>query len=184
MGDWSESVTQLSQVRVYDYFKRRSMPDFVEPLVSGLVSSFATYSDSEKSELVSAISVETSSVFGWYARKLAGRSVRESSREDLWKGLLALAISALGVDTRDSLAPLALLHNSALRLGEDPNSLFEAAARISTQPGRSLLEGFLRRPEGLKSIGTFGFTEGTGPLGFDYLPLLPEYGGPTPFESR
>jgi hypothetical protein len=76
---------------------------------------------------------------------------------------------------------LALLHNSALRLQEDPNALFGAISRISTQPVSNLLETFLSRPPELKTIHAFGFSEGTGPDGFDYVPLLPEYGGPTPF---
>jgi hypothetical protein len=33
----------------------------------------------------------------------------------------------------------------------------------------------------LQDIETFGFSEGTGPLGFDYLPRLAEFGGSTPF---
>jgi hypothetical protein len=159
------------------------MPDFVEPLVSDLVTSFSTYSESERSDLSSVISPETSFVLGWYARKLAGRSVRESSRADLWNALMALAISASNGDARDILAPLALVYSSALRLGENPEALLEAAAEVSPQHTKNLFHEFLIRPASEKSIYTFGFTEGKGPLGFDYLPLLPEYGGPTPLDS-
>jgi len=181
MADLATIIQQLSQVRVYDYFKKKSMPEFVEPLVSELVASFTSYSGAGKDHALSEISPEVRSILGWYARKLAGRAVRESSRADLWNGLLAVAILASGEDFRDSMAPLALLYNSALRLREDPKVLFEAASKISTQQAGNLLEEFLRRPADLKSIQAFGFTEGVGPLGFDYVPLLPEYGGPTPF---
>lgn len=176
-----EIVRRLRRVKIFDYFKSRSMPDFVEPLISELVASFSSYSEIQQQEVLSTISPEVSSLFGWYARKLAGRAVRDCSREDLRNGLFALLISAHSGDFRDAMAPLALLYNSALRLQEDPKVLFEKASRASSQPVKNLLEEFLRRPIDLKSIQTFGFSEGVGPHGFDYAPFLPEYGGPTPF---
>lgn len=179
-SDLPEALRRLSQVKVFDYFKNKSMPEFVEPLITELVSSYASYTEVQQRQLLSAISSELSGVFGWYARKLAGRAVRESSRTDLWNGLVALLISTYSGDLRDAMAPLALLHNSALRLQQDPKALFEEVSKISIQRISSLFETFLRRPPDLRTIQAFGFSEGAGPNGFDYLPLLPEYGGPTP----
>jgi len=71
--DWSGTLDQLKQVRIFDYFKKRSMPDFVEPLVAGLVSSFDSSSELQRRQLLSIASPELSLVLGWYARKLAGR---------------------------------------------------------------------------------------------------------------
>jgi hypothetical protein len=79
------------------------------------------------------------------------------------------------------MAPLALLHNSVLLLQEDPQLLFERASITSTQSAVVVFKSFLNRSLEHKSIAMFGFSEGTGPLGFDYIPLLPEFGGPTPF---
>jgi hypothetical protein len=106
--------------------------------------------------------------------------VREDSRSDLRNGILALVIGERRRDFRDSLSPLALLNHSALKLGEDPRALFEAASRTAHKP-RNLFDIFLRRSPDLNTIQTFGFGEGMGPHGFDYIPLLPEFGGPTPF---
>lgn len=166
---------------MFDYFKRRSMPDFVEPLVSELVKSFPYYSENQQRQILSGVSAPVSSVLGWYARKLAGRAVREQSREDLCNGLLALGISAHGGDFRDVMAPLSLLYNSAVRLQEDPTVLLEKVFTSPTDCAKRLVEEFSKRPVALRSIQTFGFDEGRGPHGFDYVPLLPEYGGPTPF---
>lgn len=175
-----EIVKQLSHFTIFDYFKSRSMPDFVEPLITELVASFSSYPEIQQRQLLSTVTPEMSSLLGWYARKLAGRAVRDCSHEDLRNGLLALLISAHGGDFRDAMAPLALLYNSALRLQEEPKALFETASTALSQPAKKLLDEFLKRPADLKSVQAFGFSEGMGPHGFDYVPLLPEYGGPTP----
>lgn len=179
--DWSDTLDQLNKVRIFDYFKNRSMPEFVEPLVTELVSAFDSSPELRRRQLLSMVSLELSSVLGWYARKLAGRAVRENSRTDLRNGLIAMAISVSNGDFREAMAPLALLYHSALLLKEDPKVLFETVSKMSTQSAVEIFEGFLNRPLGQKSIDIFGFSEGVGPHGFDYAPLLPEYGGPTPF---
>jgi hypothetical protein len=180
--DLSSTIDQLNRVRIFDYFKKRSMPDYVEPLVTELVGSFASSPESLRRQLLAVISPEISSVLGWYARRLAGRAVRDRSRADMWNGLIAMAICASQGDFRDAMAPLALLHRSAVHLKEDPRALFETAARLSTQSAVELFGAFLNRTHAQQSIDVFGFSEGLGPDGFDYLPLLPEYGGPTPFD--
>ena len=156
------------------------MPEFVEASVLELVESFTSGAESQKAQILSVVSPQLSSLLGWYARKLAGRAVRDKSRKDLRDGLIALVIAANETDFRDIMAPLALLHNSALLLHEDPQVLFEEAANATTRTVRNFLEQFASKPAKLKSIQAYGFEEGTGPLGFDYVPLLPEYGGSTP----
>jgi hypothetical protein len=178
--DWSNAIQQLNQVQIYNYFKKRSMPEFVEPLVTKLIDSFVSNPALHRDQLLDYVSPQLSMLLGWYARKLAGRAVRDHSKGDLWRGLIALAISASKGDFRDVLAPLALLHNSVLLLDEDPKLLFEAASKTSTASVEQLFASFLDRSPAEKSIIAFGFSEGSGPAGFDYVPLLPEYGGPTP----
>jgi hypothetical protein len=182
--DWSNAVHRLSSVQASDYFNKRAMPQFVEPLVTELVKYFSSCTDLHRQQLLSTTSRELSTVLGWYARKLAGRAVRDHSREDLRNGLVALAIDAGIADPRDATATLAILHNSALHLNEDPKSLIEQAARISTQLVVKYFTAFLNAPLDQKAISNFGFSEGMGPSGFDYLPLLAEYGGPTPFDRQ
>jgi hypothetical protein len=101
-SDWTDEFSRLKQLKIFDYYKK-GMPEFVEPLITGLVSSFGTYSELEQRKIVAAaLPPEISGNFGWYARKMAGRAVRESSRTDLWNGLVAKLISA-GFDFRDEL---------------------------------------------------------------------------------
>ena len=178
--EWSDILARLDTLQGYDYFKRRSMPDDFEPLVTELVTSFGAAPDDRRNELLARVSPEACFVLGWYARKLAGRAVREGSHPDLWNALVATAIRASKEDYRDVMSVMAILYNSAIRLDEDPRAPFTAAARTSTPAVVKLFEGFLNRPDDMKSISVFGFSEGVGPEGFDYLPLLPEYGGPDP----
>jgi hypothetical protein len=65
-------------------------------------------------------------------------------------------------------------------LGEKPQALFSEASNMSAKPVMDLFVSFVLRPPDQRIIGKFGFSEGMGPEGFDYIPLLPEYGGPTP----
>jgi hypothetical protein len=179
--DWSRAVSRLSGVRIFDYFKKRCMPDFVEPLVTTLVDSLSSSPEREWRQFLSITRGELSPIFGWYARKLAGRAVRDRSRKDLLRGLVALAISASKGEFRDAMAPLSLLYNSAVKLQEDPKFIFDEASRKSTAQVAQLFRSFADRSAGQRSISMFGFSEGAGPAGFDYVPLLPEYGGPVPF---
>jgi hypothetical protein len=181
--DWSLAISQLNNVTVFDYFKNRSMPEFVEPLVSEIVSSFGSSPEADRLQLLSLMSSRASSILGWYARKLSGRAVRNRSQKDLKDALIAVAIAASKMDFRDLLAPLALLYNSAMELGENPELIFASASELSTPPIKEFFRSFLNRPQNLKSISIFGFSKGMGPCGFDYIPLLPEYGGPVPFDS-
>jgi hypothetical protein len=157
------------------------MPEFVEPLLNQLVTSYFGDPEFRRKAPDTIATPELAPLLGWYARKLAGKAVREHSRVDLRRGLIALAISAGSSDSRDILAPLGLLYNSTVRLHIDPFSLFQEILDLSGNRARRLFEGFLHRSPRDRSIGIFGFSEGEGPLGFDYIPLLPEYGGPTPF---
>lgn len=178
---WPEIVRQLESVKVYDYFKKRDMPAFVEPLVAQLINQFVSSSEQDRAGLLSSVSAEVASILGWYARKLAGRSVREMSQTDLQQGIIAIAIAAGRTDSRDMMAPLSLLYNSAVRLRTAAKPLFKMAAAKSSQTARDVFQAFLERSAKQKAIEAFGFSEGFGPQGFDYLPLLPEFGGPTPF---
>ena len=179
--DWSNVVHQLASIRAYDYFKKRAMPNFAEPLVTELVKYLSSCTDVHRQQLLSTAPFELETVLGWYARKLAGRAVREHSREDLLNGLVALAIAARA-DPRDAIGTLALFYNSALLLKEDPKSLIEQTANKSTQSVAEYFTAFANAPADQKALSKFGFSEGTGPSGFDYVPLSAEDGGPTPFD--
>jgi hypothetical protein len=83
---FGEAINQLSQVKIFDYFKKRRMPDFVEPVVTQMIKAFLSSDQNKRRELTSImIPPETCSTLGWYARKLAGRAVRDRPITDLRK---------------------------------------------------------------------------------------------------
>jgi hypothetical protein len=179
--DWPGAVQRPSGITPFEYFKKRAMPEFVEPLVTELVKHFVSCNDLRRKVLLSGGPQELSTTLGWYARKLAGRAVRDNTFEDLWNGLVGLALAA-NVDPRNSIAVLALYYNSAIRLKQDPNLHIIRAAKISTPLVEEYFTAFTDAPPDQRTIGKWGFSEGAGPSGFDYLPLMPEYGGPTPLD--
>jgi hypothetical protein len=155
------------------------MPHFVEPLVKELVTGYVAGTWADRQALLPLLSPGVCVALGWYARMLAGRSVRERSPQDLRDALVGLAIASYKEDYRDLLGVLALLYNSAVRLGEDATSLFTSIMSVCDSSAASFLATFLKRTEDRKAISVFGFSEGVGPHGFDYVPLMPEHGGPT-----
>ena len=111
--DISGVMNDLGQVRLFDYFKKRSMPEFVEPLIEELIASVSSMSALQRDQLRTVVNDRAAGILGWYARKVAGRAVRNSSPEDIWKAVLALAIAACKSDWRDTLAPVALVYDQS-----------------------------------------------------------------------
>ncbi|MEO8800978.1 MAG: hypothetical protein ABI551_24005 [Polyangiaceae bacterium] len=168
-------------VDAYQYFASRSMPAFVEPVAVSLVTAFKGATSVERAALLAVWPDRSCAALGWLARMLAGRAVRRNAHEDLENALVALVLDSEGADRRDQMAPMALAYDAAIRLGLDPLALLSHAASVAGDRGRGLVEAFVALPAPLRTIETFGFSPGEGPNGFDYLPLLAEYGGPVPF---
>lgn len=179
--DVADKFEKLDQIGLFDYFKKRSMPEFAEPYITEIVEIYVSAPNTDRERLLKMISGKNKAgmVFGWYARKLAARAVRYESQRDLRNGLIAIVIACEVTGSRDLLSPLCLLYDAALRLQVDPQVLFGTTCEGSPPVERWLAEFLARTPE-QRSIKAFGFSEGVGPHGFDYLPLLAEYGGPTP----
>jgi hypothetical protein len=182
LGGWAKPLAEFEKVDIFDYYKKREMPVFVEPLLERLVAGFPALPEPLREEITSSLGVTTFGLLGWYARRLAGRAVREASKSDLLKAIIAEVIGRKW-DPRDSMSGLALIVNSARKLGVSPGALADCLGSIAGA-AHSVLDPFLARPTELQSIRVFGFSEGVGPLGFDYVPLLPEYGGPSPLTGR
>jgi hypothetical protein len=181
LTDLTQKIRTLDSVSAYQYFKARQMPDFIEPIVVEILQDYIANSDSWRSSLRSHLTQTAAQKFGWYARRTAGQAVRESSTHHLKEAALAIALDAEIEDYRDLVPTLALLCNSAVRLQHDPASLFASAFQLSSPRVARLLADFASLPSDRRDIRKFGFHEGVGPHGFDYIPLLAEFGGPSPF---
>jgi hypothetical protein len=175
------TLRQLEQVDIFRYFKNRGMPPGIETLISQLLAWLRIVSGTERISVLQAATPKSVMPLGWYARKAAGLSVRMNSVAILHDGVLALLLSTIGSSQCDSLPPLSLLYRSAVLLGVDARAVFAEQMQFCDNIGSDVVRTFLSRPDIATAFETFKFSEGEGPEGFDYLPLLPEFGGPTPF---
>ena len=165
------AIDRLSTIELSDYFKQQRWPDWVEPTITRVVDAFAESSELERRQVLAYWKPEAAPPFGWYARKMAGVAVRTQAHSDLRNGLIAITLAAAGANNREQLPPLALLYDSAERIGGDANTLFAQVAVLFARAGKAFLAEFLARDPSQKSAGAFGFRAGVGPDGFDYVPL-------------
>ena len=97
--------------------------------------------------------------------------------------MLAVGIASCFEDPRELASGIVLLFRSARHMSLDLNQLMRDTAALFPSPSADVLLGLLERSSTLQDIEAFGFVEGAGPYGFDYLPLLAEFGGPTPMKG-
>ena len=139
-------------------------------LVEQLTTEFLVSDAAARERMSSLVMPEFSYVFFMYSRHAATHSVREKSPELLKRGVISLAIEDLKFDWRDSTIHLAVLNHSALRLGLEPDVLFESILPIVSEKFVRFLRGFVARSAEERSIDLFGVQESDA-LPFDYQPL-------------
>jgi len=113
-----------------------------------------------------------SGTFWALSRAYSVDAVNEKSAEKIFLGVIALAIEDLKFDWRDTMIPLAALHNSALKLGLDPDEIFRRAAVLASDKMSEYLISFVNRPQNLKSLEAFMLEETEGVEGFCYREIL------------
>jgi hypothetical protein len=130
------------------------------------------YSDADatlRNEMVQYVRPVFSHLFFSYTRNAAVNAVQRSDPQLLKCGLISLAIENLTFDRRDSLIQLALLNNSALKLGLNPDDFFRSVVPIVSDRFARFLRNFMSRDPQERAIELFGFQEAeTG--SFDYVP--------------
>lgn len=165
------AIDRLSALELFDYFKQHAWPEWVEPTIARLVDAFAGAGELERRQVLAHWNPEAAPPLAWYARKMAGVAVRTYARGDVRNGLVAITLAAGAAMNREHLPPLALLYDSALRIGSDADALFGNVAALFPPAGRTFLSSFLARAPSQKSASAFGFHAGVGPDGFEYVPL-------------
>lgn len=125
-----------------------------------------------RSAILQSVNLSRSRELLEYAHYAATYAARIGDIELVKRGVLALAIENTTLDYRDTIARLSLLHHSAIKLGADPDRLFQEAAKISPPRFASSLERFMKRSLENRAISTFGYQE-------EYSPLLSYVWAPT-----
>lgn len=109
---------------------------------------FALLDDAEKGTIRRAIDRDRSWVLISWAEGLASLGVRAGSRDILVFGLIGLSLfDDAAVDTRDAEVVYSLLVRAARKIGENPSSLAQEAARQTDARGAAWLLGHEPDPD-------------------------------------
>jgi hypothetical protein len=93
-----------------------------------------------------------------FARRSAVVALRDNQSSHIIDGLTAIAvIEPKRVDFRDALVPLALLYNTAIRIGDNPDTLVRTAVAFAESNMSALMEGFINRSPNDKDLRQWGF---------------------------
>jgi hypothetical protein len=103
-----------------------------------------------------------------YAERMASLAVRRGDRAVLLNGVIANVVGGLDENLRESLMVMALIDDSAARLGVDLAKLFEEASKTVDHPGMINLVIWLTRDEADRSLASMGFVASEDPDGFLY----------------
>lgn len=103
-----------------------------------------------------------------YAERMASLAVRDNSVWPLTSAATALCIGGAVTDVRDAMRVLALVADSASKLGVDTADLFRRAVPKGRQDFLSVAEGYARLPAYSRDISLMGYREGMEREGFRY----------------
>lgn len=104
-----------------------------------------------------------------YAERMASLAVRENRVDTLLKGMEALRIASSLVYEKELLLILALLYNSASKLGADWSELIDVLSGFEEKRFKTFCESFLTRSIADRSIQAMGYKEGKDEGGFRYV---------------
>jgi hypothetical protein len=147
------------------------IPQARDAQILSLVKAWMVLDESARDRSARAISPRQSRVLQAFGERAASISVRERSQQSLLPGLLAVGISGLHGDLRDSILVLPLFYDAAQRIGVDPGNIFEAAAVLLPQGEEvaSAVHRFPHRSAADRSLGAMGYSVGADGDGFRYV---------------
>lgn len=146
----------------------RPIPDELDVIIGDFVRRFMQATLPERKRISDAVPLREGALLYCFAGRMATLGVREQSRQRLLEGLIALIIEGYKEDFRDNIIRLGPLYDAALKIGADPQVLFEeAAAYLSNAPARDIAEFPQREPED-KTLKAMGYKESSDADGFKY----------------
>ena len=152
--------------------RNREMLTAVLPQVDQLCRLYVLLDSQERSEVSARVERGISGTIMALAKSYSVDAVTDKSPEKIFLGVVALVIEDLHFDARDTMIPLAALHNSGLKLGLDPDEIFRRAAVLASDKMSEYLISFVNRPQNLKSLEAFMLEETEGVDGFGYREIL------------
>jgi hypothetical protein len=145
------------------------IPQARDTQILNLVQAWMALDESARGRSARVISLRQSRVLLGFGERMACTSVREQSQKSLPPGLLAVGISGLHGDSRDSITTLPLFYDAAQRIGVDPENIFEGAAALLPEPMASTVRRFPHRSATDRSLQAMGYSVGADSDGFRYV---------------
>ena len=133
-----------------------------------LIKEYLEATNDRREQIRNSFDNDTAWSFLKKCKDLSVEAVRQNNYDFIKQGLVLQSIENARTDKRDNIVRLSLLYNSARKLHQDPDILFEEIAHISAVEIKEILLNFIKRTEREKSISVMGYKEINDP-GFDYI---------------
>ena len=144
------------------------IPSARDQMISEVVTKFSEAQPAERRKISLLFTDKHSFTFIAFAERMAAYAVRIGSSEKLFEGLAALVLDGGKFDSRENITVMAPLYDAALKIGADPESLFNQAADLALNEVSDVLRTFPNRPDESKSLICMQFVESEDQDGFIY----------------
>lgn len=144
------------------------IPSDVDRDISLLIDSIVNATNEERQFISSIFTDDYSFTFICFSERMACLAVREKSEKYLFEGLIAHAIEGGKFDWRENILVLSLLYHSAVKIGTNPDLLFNKAAEFAEGEIREIIRNFPRRAHEDRNIEAMGYVESENEQGFCY----------------
>ncbi len=163
-----EAIANNRSQRNYFHFEKKPMPCELDKDFHELINLFVQAIPTQREIILSIIDSGTADALQAYSWRLAVWGARQNSRELLLEGLIGLVIDGGKADIRDTISVMPVLYHSAIKIGIEPQSLFDEAASYFHNDVARILSAFPRRPPENRNLQSFYYVEVSTPEGIDY----------------
>lgn len=168
IGSITKSISLNVSQKKYYLFQRKPMPCELDNDINDLITLFMQASHSDRENILKKVDSIIAGVLTGFGYRMAVWGIRHQSRDFLLRGLISLVMAGDNYDYRDIIQIMPLLYHSAVRIGVDPQVLFDEAAAYYPNSIARLLNDFPRRSPERRGLEAFYYKEVNTPDGIDY----------------
>ena len=145
------------------------IPRVLDHKIHQVISKWIDLNENARKEAAKSIQESQRFAFLAFSERMASLAVRKKSTDLIFTGLVALGVDGWRYDWRDNVLLLALHYDAALKLGIEPNVVFDQAAMLMDNEVAEGIRSFPRRSKEDKSLEAMGYREGNDDDGFRYM---------------
>lgn len=160
------ALSLLNVLTTADYYAS-PIPSSTDEALGEIVNALTAWSSNVRREFIDSLPSEKRGIFGVFGHRAATIAVRKGDPEWLRRGLIGNVIANTPVPPNRNLeAALVVYYHCALKLGMEPQTLFDDAAHYASGDLGERLEVFGRRSD--VSLKSFGWREIKTPDGIRF----------------